>query len=369
MDFYLHLESNACVQEFPRNSQHNFKNRLSYPIYMKERGWRVGLANVSYALSRLRRFSYDKFGEEGKHIFWGGISMEITFNNQSDIEKITLSNSIYLTWTRFVEMGRTFQSGVELMKFLVDYYGGFISETKRHGADFMIKKYDKRADDPHELDFDKVLLEGRGYITLKWEEDDLIIDNTHTWREDKNVFGNAMNARPSIRFGTELALAMDWIRYDALNDEYLLQHNNLQMMSLEKPAERPQDYQGKYWKVEVEFLYLSVFADWKFTNLNFLSENMIGWNIPHKHGIERKLRFESNVAASTIVGNQITHVLREIQYVPSTKYYKPSHIQYIPVRQQFCDIIKVDLREENGEHATFETGKTTVTLHFKQYDH
>ena len=61
--------------------------------------------------------------------------------------------------------------------------------------------------------------------------------------------------------------------------------------------------------MEVEFLYLSVFADWKFTNLNFLSENMIGWNIPHKHGIERKLRFESNVAASTIVGNQITHVL------------------------------------------------------------
>ena len=141
------------------------------------------------------------------------------------------------------------------------------------------------------------------------------------------------------------------------------------MMSLEKPAERPQDYQGKCWKVEVEFLYLSVFADWKFTNLNFLSENMIGWNIPHKHGIERKLRFESNVAASTIVGNQIIHVLREIQYVPSTKYYKPSHFQYIPVRQQFCDIIKVDLREENGEHATFETGKTTVTLHFKQYDH
>ena len=35
----------------------------------------------------------------------------------------------------------------------------------------------------------------------------------------------------------------------------------------------------------------------------------MGWNIPHKHGIERKLRVESNVAASTIVGNQITHVL------------------------------------------------------------
>ena len=175
--------------------------------------------------------------------------MEITYNDQSDIEKITLSNLIYLTWTRFVEMGRTFQGGVEFMKLLVDYYGGFISETKRHGADFMIKKYDKRADDPHQLDFDKVLLEGRGYITFKREGDDLIIDSIHTWREDKNVFGNAMNARPSIRFGTELALAMDWIRYDALNDEYLLQHNNLQMMSLEKPAERITKESIGKWKL------------------------------------------------------------------------------------------------------------------------
>lgn len=41
----------------------------------------MGLVNVSYVLSCLRGFFYDKFGEEGKYIFWGGISMEIIFNN------------------------------------------------------------------------------------------------------------------------------------------------------------------------------------------------------------------------------------------------------------------------------------------------
>ena len=55
------------------------------------------------------------------------------------------------------------------------------------------------------------------------------------------------------------------------------------MMSLEKPVERPLDYQGKYGKVDVDLLYLSVFADWKFTNLNFLFENIVGWNILHIH--------------------------------------------------------------------------------------
>lgn len=67
------------------------------------------------------------------------------------------------------------------MKFLVYYYGGFIFEIKRYGVDFMIKKYDKRVDDFYELDFDKVLFEGRGYIMFKWEEDDLIIDNIYIW--------------------------------------------------------------------------------------------------------------------------------------------------------------------------------------------
>ena len=56
IDFYAHLESDACVQEFPHNSQYSFKDRLPYPISMKERGWRMGLANVSYALSYPRRF-------------------------------------------------------------------------------------------------------------------------------------------------------------------------------------------------------------------------------------------------------------------------------------------------------------------------
>ena len=40
IDFYAHLESDACVQEFPHNSQYSFKDRLPYPISMKERGWK-----------------------------------------------------------------------------------------------------------------------------------------------------------------------------------------------------------------------------------------------------------------------------------------------------------------------------------------
>lgn len=38
----------------------------------------------------------------------------------------------------------------------------------------------------------KTLKSRRGYIILKWEGDDLVADNTHTWKEDKDVYGYGM---------------------------------------------------------------------------------------------------------------------------------------------------------------------------------
>ena len=73
----------------------------------------------------------------------------------------------------------------------------------------------------------------------------------------------------------------------------------------------------------------------------YQSEFLVREHRGMEYSSHTQLRVESNVAANTFVGNQITNVLREIQYVPS-------HIQYIPVRQQFFDIVEVDLRKENG---------------------
>lgn len=69
-----------------------------------------------------------------------------------------------------------------------------------------------------------------------------MIDNSHTWRVDRDVFSNYIGGRLGVKFGAPLTLAMGWIHYDALNNEYTNQHHNLHMFSLEKPSERPLDY-------------------------------------------------------------------------------------------------------------------------------
>lgn len=71
--------------------------------------------------------------------------------------------------------------------------------------------------------------------------------------------GNFIGAQPYIQFGLELAKALNWIRHDVLI-------HNLQIDSPEKPAEKPPNYTG-FWKVNIKYLNLSVFCNWKFANL------------------------------------------------------------------------------------------------------
>ena len=50
----------------------------------------------------------------------------------------------------------------------------------------------------------------------------------------------------------------------------------------------------------------------------------------------------SDVAGSSIVGNRVTDLLREIQYKREgrgTLYFEPLHIQYLPLRNEVVEII------------------------------
>ena len=80
----------------------------------------------------------------------------------------------------------------------------------------------------------------------------------------------------------------------------------------------------------------------------------------------------SDVGSSTMVGDKIVDLLREVQYDRTTKgqvYFEPQHIQYIPVRREVMDIIEVQVADTVGtgdDLAKFGPGHTLVTLHFKQ---
>jgi len=68
-----------------------------------------------------------------------------------------------------------------------------------------------------------------------------------------------------------------------------------------------------------------------------------------------------------MVGNRITHLLREIKYHPKqTTHFEPIHIQYLPVRNEAVEIVENQMAEINGDLVQFGEGHTILTLHFKR---
>ena len=120
----------------------------------------------------------------------------------------------------------------------------------------------------------------------------------------------------------------------------------------------------KFWSYGVlsGLIHLSMTCSWKFTNL----DKVLGMAVkPNK----RSLFIYSDVGSSGVVGNQVTDLLREVNYKREGKgsqYFEPLHIQYIPVRKETIDIIETQVAETAGDLTQFGTGNTIVTLHFKK---
>ena len=73
----------------------------------------------------------------------------------------------------------------------------------------------------------------------------------------------------------------------------------------------------------------------------------------------------SNVGRSTITGNRVTDLLREVPHDPTKMTYEHSQILYKPVRSNVLDIVDMQLAENDGQLVDFASGVTSVTLHFK----
>ena len=104
----------------------------------------------------------------------------------------------------------------------------------------------------------------------------------------------------------------------------------------------------------------------------------VNWNIYGMHSgwferefipYNRTLRVFSNANASSIVGNQVTDVLREVSLSGATHgelYFEPQHRQYLPVRQQEYEILHIIIDDLSGRSPKLGHGTTSVVLHFQQ---
>ena len=111
-------------------------------------------------------------------------------------------------------------------------------------------------------------------------------------------------------------------------------------------------------------IQLSRTAQWRFTHLNRIFDH-----VTKRH--KRTLYVYSNVGASTIVGDQVVSLLREVDYDPRQGqndhfHFEPHMIQYHDVLSSDMEILEVQLTETDNTLLDFGQGVTTLVLHFKK---
>ena len=199
---------------------------------------------------------------------------------------------------------------------------------------------------------------------FEWEEDDLVIRSDRIQlQEITTKFGK--DHYPAFYINLDLALAMGWLVKSG--DAYLLGPN----LTIEVPGGKipvPVDTTtasssgDQFWITGGNVVRLTMTCNWRFINLNSSFKNVTD-------STKRSLFIYSDVGGSGVVGNQVTDLLREVNYKREGKgyqYFEPLHQQYIPVRKEELDIIEVQVSETKGELTDFGEGVTILTLHFKR---
>ena len=204
----------------------------------------------------------------------------------------------------------------------------------------------------------------------KWAENaGLKLYPTFEWTSQGDLLLNIVNVDAKrqvalVLWGKTLALKMGWID-EVASGHFELGSNLLQEFHSDTIPTSDDvlggDNKPTFWKVDGDYLVLSVTCNWRFVNLNEMFRPTV------EFPLTRPLHVYCNVGTSSMVGNRITDLLREIKYHPKeTTHFEPRHIQYVPVRNEVVEIVETQMAEINGDLVQFGEGHTILTLHFKR---
>ena len=364
--FYVTLPSHSSKNEFPNNTSNHFKIRLPNPIQLEGSGWKLGLSSISVPdpknvlpswltetepLTYVSRFYAWKIGTGAKRF----VASNFRISDVSDV--LDVNN----------------MTGVSFMKTVIEWL------NKQRSEKIMTPGYITGYTNP---DGEKKNF----YPTFRFEGEDLVIDGKDIEYHD---FGRVFRWKsPFLGLRIDLALEMGWFkRKDPAPDDprYALELGpNLVMElrddALPTPGDLRYSYgpdggaaQGQvthaYWFIQRDsegelspYVRMSLSVNWRFINLNHSFKNVLGSSA-------RSLLVYSDVGSSSVVGNQVTDLLREVDYKREGRgsyYFEPTHLQYIKVRKDVIDIIETQVSETGGDLVKFGKGNTIVTLHFKK---
>ena len=355
-DFYLTLPSHSSLQEFPQNANNNFKVRLPNVIRLEEGDWKVALASISLP--------------DPKNALPSWLTDDVVLFTVTSYysEKNNTTNKI------------GFETDVKLPH--IARHTDFTSMTLHDFLRGLI------------LHMEKIIIESRLYpgwligSNNKVFYPEFIVEDKQITLDTSKMALTDMSGLtyPAIWIHKKLAYELGWFVDDPeeqdpqfavkLGPNLVMKVNNYE---IPKTSDIKSDFTAdghaqnvthsdKYWIIPrwangslQNYIRLSMEVSWRFINLDYAFENVFGHST-------RPLYVYSDVNASTVVGDQITDFIREVNYKREGKgsyYFEPTQLQYISLRKQLLDIIQVQVSEGTGHLVQFGNGVTTATFHFK----
>ena len=193
---------------------------------------------------------------------------------------------------------------------------------------------------------------------FRWGGEDLLTDHVDTFMHGTKY--------PAPKIKQSLALKMGWIKQRS--SEVYSSGPNLR---LEFFTATISDLNNIMHEVELEdgtptfssltggLLHLSLLCN---VNLDKSFQN----------GVSTKscsLFVYSDICGSLVVGNQVTDLLREVNYQrkgEGIQCFEPLHIRYISLCKDVLDSIEIQVSETTEQLTDFSEGDTIVTLHLKR---
>ena len=364
--FYVTLPSHSSKNEFPNNTSNHFKIRLPNPIRLEGSGWKVGLSSISVPDPKNVLPTWLTATEALFYNTW--FHTWLTVNGQ----KRFLSSTFKMSDVRDV-MDLNDMDGVSFMKTVTEWLNK--QRTEKNLIPGWITGFTDAAGRDKKF-----------HITYRFEGEDLVIDGSDVQYYD---FGEQFRWKsPFLAIRIDLAIELGWFKWKnppSSDPRFNLELGpNLVIELREDKLPIPTDLKYKwnadgsagskqvndtYWFIQrvsdgsmSDYVQLSTSVNWRIINLNHSFKNVLG-------STKRSLFVYSDAGGSSVVGNQVTDLLREVNYKREGKgsqYFEPTHIQYIPVRKDVIDIIETQVAETTGELVELGKGNTIVTLHFKK---
>lgn len=152
--------------------------------------------------------------------------------------------------------------------------------------------------------------------------------------DNKNTSTSSLGDRPAIHINLVLAKKMGSVRHGEAYKDHVMGPNIQQefctssIPTLSDTTDiHDDDGNPRFWAITQGYLQLSVYCNWHFLNQNKAFEVVVGAS-------SRSMLMYSDEGGSSVVGDQVTDLLREVNFKCEGKgsyHFEPLHIQYIPV--------------------------------------